>query len=394
MNVGAVLSPASQDDLRDAIADAARVQTRLEIRGGGGKADIGAPRDATLLDMSRFAGVIDYDPAELVLTVGAGTRLAEIQALVAEHGQMLAFEPFDHGPLMGHASGASTIGGVIGAAVAGSRRLSRGGARDHFLGFRAVSGRGEAFVGGAKVVKNVTGYDLPKIFCGSWGRLGALTEITLKVLPRPREQLTLAIAGLTAEQAVAAMARAMGSQADVAAAAHFPPGQFETDSITLLRLEGFGPSVAARRVMLEALLDEVGPVQGVAHDAAARAWSDLQTLLPLADAPVLWRINAAPSRVGAILASLEPLGVRWLMDWAGGLIWLAFDGKPSAVRLLAAAAGGHAALVRAPEALRRITPALQPQAPAVMALEARVRRAFDPAGVFETGRFLDGDHAD
>ena len=183
-------------------------------------------------------------------------------------------------------------------------------------------------------------------------------------------------------------------QADVAAAAHFPAGQFETDSVTLLRLEGFGPSVAARRAMLEALLADAGSVQALGPDDAARAWNDLQTLRPLADAPVLWRINAAPSRAGAILDGLEPLGARCLMDWAGGLIWLAFDGEPSVVRALAEAAGGHATLVRAPEALRRTTPALQPQATAVMALETRVRRAFDPAGVFEAGRFLDGQHAD
>jgi glycolate oxidase FAD binding subunit len=392
--VSGVLTPSTIDELRNSIADAARAEAKLEIRGGGSKADVGAPRHATLLDMTGFAGMIDYDPAELVLTVGAGTPLADVQALVAGHDQMLAFEPFDYGSLLGGAAGASTIGGVICAAVAGSRRLSRGSARDHFLGFKAVSGRGEAFVGGAKVVKNVTGYDLPKIFCGSWGRLGALTEITLKVLPRPRAQLTLAIAGLTAEQAVAVMARAMGSQADVAAAAHFPPGQFELDSITLLRLEGFGPSVAARRAMLEALLADAGSVQGLGHDDAARAWNDLQTLRALADAPVLWRINAASSRTRAILDGLEPLGARWLMDWAGGLIWLGFDGEPSVVRALAESAGGHATLVRAPEALRRTTPALQPQASAVMALETRVRRAFDPAGVFETGRFLDGPHAD
>ena len=389
-----VLSPSTIDELRDAIADAARGEARLEIRGGGSKADIGAPRHATLLDMSGFAGVIDYDPPELVLTVGAGTPLADIQALVAGHDQMLAFEPVDHGSLQGGATGASTIGGVIGAAVAGSRRLSRGSARDHFLGFKAVSGRGEAFVGGAKVVKNVTGYDLPKIFCGSWGRLGALTEVTLKVLPSPREQLTLAIAGLDADQAIAVMARAMGSQADVAATAHFPAGEFELDSVTLLRLEGFGPSVAARRAMLETLLTDAGSVRVLGREDAARAWTDLSNLRPLSGAPVLWRINTAPSRAGAILAGLEPLGARWLMDWAGGLIWMAFEGEPSVVRALAEAAGGHAALVRAPEALRRITPALQPQAPAVMALEARVRRAFDPASVFETGRFLDGPHAD
>lgn len=392
--MGEVLSPTTSDEARDAIADAARVGAKLEIRGGGGKAAIGAPREATVLDMSTFNAVIDYDPAELVLTVGAGARLADIQALVAGQNQMLAFEPFDYGPILGGAAGVSTIGGVIGAGVAGSRRLSRGSVRDHLLGFKGVSGRGEAFVGGAKVVKNVTGYDLPKVICGSWGRLVALTEVTLKVLPRAREQTTLALGGLDVEQAIAVMARAMGSQAEVAAAAHIPADPAAQGALTLFRLEGFGPSVAARRAMLESLLADVAAVRTLTVEDAAEHWNNLQTLAPLSDAPVLWRINAAPSRAGAIIAALPPERSRWLMDWAGGLIWLAFDGEPSVVRDLAQAAGGHAALVRAPEALRRLTPALQPQAPAVMALEARLRRAFDPSGVFETGRFLDGAHAD
>lgn len=162
------IRPGSADELIEVVADAAASGGKLEIIGGGSKADIGAPREAALLDMNAFSGVIDYDPAELVLTVGAATPLAEIQSLVAQSGQMLAFDPFDHGPLFGRPAGAATIGGVLGAGVSGSARLSRGAARDHLLGFRGVSGRGEAFVGGAKVVKNVTGYDLPKIMTSAW----------------------------------------------------------------------------------------------------------------------------------------------------------------------------------------------------------------------------------
>ena len=179
--------PTTEQDVVDAIAQAASDGRHLEIRGGGSKAEFGAPdRNDDILDLTAFASVIDYDPAELVLTAGAGAPLSVIQALVESENQMLAFEPFDHGPLFGRPAGAATIGGVIGAGVAGSRRISAGSVRDHLLGFKGVSGRGEAFVAGAKVVKNVTGYDLPKLVCGSWGRLVALTEVTLKVLPRGR----------------------------------------------------------------------------------------------------------------------------------------------------------------------------------------------------------------
>jgi glycolate oxidase FAD binding subunit len=186
------------------------------------------------------------------------------------------------------------------------------------------------------------------------------------------------------------MARAMGSQADVSAAAHLPG----PPATTGLRLEGFGPSIAARRAMLDVILAEAGGLRALAGEEAEALWSAVRTLSPLADGRDLWRINTAPSAACAVVAALEMLDARWLMDWAGGLVWLTLDGNAGAVRAAAESAGGHATLVRAPEALRREVPALHPQPSGVMALEARVRRAFDPAGVFETGRFLDQTHAD
>ncbi|WP_213981035.1 FAD-binding protein [Sphingomonas sp. dw_22] len=422
------MRPLNEDDIRDVVADAIRAGATLDIRGGGSKAGIGAPRpEARPLDLSGLAGVIDYDPAELVLTVRAGTPLAEVERLVSERGQMLAFDPFDHGPILGEAAGAATIGGVVAAGVSGSLRLSGGGARDHLLGLRAVSGRGESFVAGAKVVKNVTGYDLPKLAAGSWGRLFAITELTLKVLPRAPVAATRAVEGLDPAAAVRVMAAAMGSQAEVGAAAHLPADLNDGRSLTALRLLGFGPSVAARAAMVEQLLGEHGAVLALDGEADAAWWRRLCTLeallkpLPfrggVGAGPVregsglgetsptpnpspegeglelgtavtpLWRVNVPSSGGPSVVAALAPLGARWLFDWAGGLVWIAFDGDASAVRDAAAKAGGHAILVRAPEAMRAAVPAFHPQAPGVAALEERVRRAFDPAGVFETGRF-------
>ena len=391
-----VLKPSSDADLVDAIQQAGADGRRLEIRGGGSKIDFGAPdRDADILDMTAFGSVIDYDPAELVLTAGAGTPLAQIQALVDSENQMLAFEPVDHGGLYGRPSGAATIGGVVAAGVAGSRRVSAGAARDHLLGFKGVSGRGEAFVAGAKVVKNVTGYDLPKLICGSWGRLVALTEVTLKVLPRGREQTTLIAEGLTPQQAHRLMARAMASHADVQAAAHMPTSAFGAKPVTAIRLEGFGPSVAARADMLTAMGGSENPAAVAPQADAAAFWYDLRDLTALASSRTLWRVNVPPSQGSAVVAALEPHGARWLFDWAGGLVWLGVDCDPTLIRDVAAAAGGHATLVRGPAELRSCVPALHPPTPGVAALEARVRRAFDPSGVFETGRFLEAArHAD
>jgi len=390
-----ILKPTSAAELADAITDAAGTGTRLALRGGGSKATVGAPvEDAAVIDMTGFSGVIDYDPPELVLTVAAGAPLAEITALVAAQGQRLAFDPFDHGPLFGQPAGAATIGGVVAAGVAGSRRLALGSARDHVLGFHAVSGRGEAFVAGAKVVKNVTGYDLSKLVCGSWGRLVALTEITLKVLPAPRTETTRFLEGLDARTAQAAMARAMGSPAEICAAAHVPASLRGGNSLTVLRVEGFGPSVAARCAMLDELLGGFGTVGTLSETDAAALWSDLRTLAPLAGSPSLWRINVPPSAGPAVLDAVGTADGQWLMDWAGGLVWLGGDAAPDTVRAAAASAGGHATLVRAPAELRARVPALHPPARAVSQLEASIRRAFDPAGVFETGRFLDHAHAD
>jgi glycolate oxidase FAD binding subunit len=188
--------------------------------------------------------------------------------------------------------------------------------------------------------------------------------------------------GLDAETAVRAMAEAMGSQAEVAAAAHLPGPA----SVTAFRVQGFKASVAARRELLAGRLDRFGPLQDAGAEGEA-IWAELRALSPLAGEAPLWRINVPPVAGGAVAADLERLGARWLMDWAGGLVWAGFAGEAVRVRDLARAAGGHAQLVRAPEAMRARVPAFHPLEPGVAALEARVRRAFDPHGVFETGRF-------
>lgn len=376
-----MLQPMDEQALCAAIADASAGGRRLAIRGGGSKRDIGRPvgEGAVTLDMRGLAGVVDYDPPELVLTVRPGTPLAEVEALVAGQGQMLAFEPFDHGPIFGRPDGAATIGGVVAAGIAGSQRLSAGSARDHVLGMRAVSGRGEVFVSGAKVVKNVTGYDLPKLLTGSWGQLAAITEITLKVMPAPRIRATRILTGLAPARAVAAMAAAMGSPAEVAAAAHLPG----SESLTAFRIQGFHASVAARCDMLAARLAEFGSLHDPGEAEGERIWQALRTLSLLPAAAPLWRINVPPAAGAMVLDTLAQEGGHGLMDWAGGLLWAATDADPAIVRALAERAGGHAMLVRG----HADAPTFHPQPPTLAALEERVRRAFDPAGLFETGRF-------
>jgi glycolate oxidase FAD binding subunit len=370
--------PRDAADLAEIVAASAAGGPKLELRGGGTKAAFGAPREAEVVSLAGLAGVVDYDPGELVLTVRAGTLLSDVQALVASEGQMLAFEPWG-GP-------GATMGGTVAAGVAGSRRVTAGSARDHLLGLTAVSGRGEVFVAGAKVVKNVTGYDLPKLMAGSWGRIGAMTELTLKVLPRPREVVTLAARGLAPAAAHAAMARALGSNAEVSAAAAL------SDGTVLLQVAGFAPSVAARCAALPGLLAGHCGLERMNAAEAEPLWNRAMMAADLKGA-VRWDVHLPPRAAPALIAAL-PEGAEWAMDWGGGRVWVCSDAEDDAVRQLAAALGGEARLIAAPEAMRARIRAFHSRSKGVAALEARVRRAFDPKDVFMTGRFAEDSDAD
>jgi glycolate oxidase FAD binding subunit len=386
METAEIVRPSDADELREAVAHAVAAKRTLEARGGGSKREIGTPgRATTILDVSALSGVADYEPSELVLTARPATPLADIERLLAANGQMLAFEPFDHGVLFGREAGTATIGGVVAAGVAGPRRVSAGGARDHLLGFSAVSGRAEAFKGGGKVVKNVTGFDTAKIIAGSWGQLAVMTELSLKVVPRPRVTTTVALTGLTPHGAVAAMNKAFGSPCAPAAAAHLPAITGD-GAITAIRLEGFRESVDLRAMQLREVLAEFADALPLGKQDADDVWAAIRVARPLDDAQTLWRAHLAPSRAAAFADALDRLGARWLYDWAGALVWV---GAPTGVDVRAAVEGlgGHAMLLRASAPLLQTTPVRHPETPGVAALAARVKQAFDPAGVLDPFRF-------
>jgi len=333
-----------------------------------------------------LAGVVDYDPAELVLTLRPGTPLSEVETLLSANGQMFAFDPFD--PLR-HLEKGATVGGMVAAGLAGSRRLTRGSVRDHLLGFTAVSGRGEIFVAGGKVVKNVTGFDLSKVMCGSWGRLAVITELTLKVLPAAQMETTLVVLGLNPKAAHTVMTRALGSRADVSAAAYLPARLGDCSKV-LLRLEGVPVSITARVPILSQAL--VGyDLQEVAEGSFL--WREIASLSVFAEAARLWRIVLPSREMPALAQLLEEQSATWFADWAGGLVWTDWSGVTDVLRNHVANAHGHAMLIRADVETFAYVPALHPQMQGVARLEERVRRAFDPASVFETGRF-GGGYAD
>lgn len=386
METQAILRPSDTEDLRGIVAEAAAEGRVLEARGGGSKREIGTPgRETQLVELGALSGVVDYEPNELVLTARPATPLAEIETLLAAQGQMLAFEPWDHGALFGRAAGAATIGGVVAAGVAGPRRVSAGSARDHLLGFAAVSGRGEAFKGGGKVVKNVTGYDTAKVIAGSWGQLAIMTELSLKVVPCPRATTTVVLRGLSASAAIAAAAKGLGSRCSPAAAAHLP-GIGDGSAITAIRLEGFQESVDLRAMQLRDVLADFADAVPLGQDEGEGLWNVIREVRPLAAAETLWRVHLAPSRAAALTDALDQLHAQWFFDWAGALVWV---GAPASadVRATVAGMGGHAMLIRGPADLLRATPVRHPDPSGVAALSARVKQAFDPAGVLDPARF-------
>lgn len=397
-------TPASLDELCDAVAGALAAEEPVELIGGGSKRGLGRPLQTPhTLDLSRLAGIRDYAPNELVLTAGAATPLAAIDHALAEAGQMLAFEPPDWRALCA-GEGEPTLGGALACNLSGPRRLKSGAARDHFLGFRAVSGRGEIFKAGGKVVKNVTGYDLCKLMAGSYGTLAALEEVTVKVLPRPEAVATVLFAGIDPEAAVRLMNAALGSPHEVSGAAYLPPGTTMPlglpvrPGVVALRIEGPAPSVAFRR---DSLILEHGAAEVLGTSETIALWRAIGAVAPLsglADRAV-WRISVAPSRGAALaLAIARALDAAWFLDWGGGLLWAAVPEKADAgAQLIRGAIGGpdgrgtgHATLVKGSPALRRAVAPFEPQPAPLAALARRVKEAFDPAHILNPGRMVEG----
>jgi glycolate oxidase FAD binding subunit len=397
-------------DVEEAVRGAVAAEQPLEIIGHGSKRAIGQPTATNaVLDLSALNGVTSYEPNELIITVQAGAPLADVLSLIDSRNQEFAFDPMNTSVLLGTSPQAGTIGGMVSVGLAGPRRIKAGGARDHLLGATAVSGFGDTFVTGGKVVKNVTGYDLCKILTGSWGTLSVMTEVTFKVMPKAESEITLVLRGLDDVTANRAMTAALGSPFDVSGAASLPGASLrDTDgplaqlasgqSVTLLRLESIKVSVAERAKSLAALLAEYGKADLVEDTASAALWAAIRDVTPFAAAGArgslpVWRIVCPPASGGAFGAKLaRETGGEVYYDWGGGLIWAALPDAPDA-HAKALRAGlkdinGHATLLRASETVRSAVDVFQPQAPGVAALSRRIKNSFDPRNILNRGRMI------
>ncbi|AYH42362.1 glycolate oxidase subunit GlcE [Azoarcus sp. DN11] len=348
---------------RERVHAAAASGTALQVRGGGTKAFYGREPVGEVFDTRGHAGVVSYEPTELVVTARAGTPLAELEALVAERGQMLAFEP-------PHFGADATVGGCVAAGLSGPRRAAAGALRDFVLGVRILDGRGEALSFGGQVMKNVAGYDLSRAIAGSLGTLGLILDVSLKVLPRPVAETTLRFA-IDEKEAIGRVNDWGGQPLPISASAW-------CDGALYLRLSGAEAAVrAAERRLGGDLVEAAG---ASAFWAGVREQTDAYFADPRAG-EVLWRLSLPSSAAPVKLPGTQ------FIEWGGALRWLRSDVPAATVRERVAALGGHATAFRG---FDRSGDVFHPLAAPVMAIQRRLKQAFDPAGIFNPGRFYDG----
>jgi glycolate oxidase FAD binding subunit len=350
-------------NLRERVLAAGANGYGLNITGSGSKPTFGANPPALVkptaaLDMRGHRGIISYDPAELVLVARAGTPLTMIESLLAEHGQMLGFEPPHFGP-------EATLGGTVACGFSGPRRPFTGAVRDAVLGCRMINGQGEILAFGGQVIKNVAGFDLSRLMVGAHGTLGVLLDVSLRVLPRPECERTLVVS-MTASEALSAMNRWQGQSWPLSGLAH-------DGSWTYIRLAGHEKAVARAQAGLggEWAADGAGFWQRLKeHQSRFFRYPAL--------GGSLWRLSLAPA------TPVLNLSGEWVYDWGGALRWLRSDEPADAVFQAAASVGGHALRFFGGGASE---PWFQPLSPGLRRLQDALRRSFDPGAIFNPVHF-------
>ncbi len=365
------LIPQTQPELADMIASATEP---LHVRGAGTRTDQ-APADGSVLRTTGLTGIEIYEPGALTLVAKAGTPLADVEAALTSENQRLAFEPMDHRALLG-TSGEPTVGGMVAANVSGPRRIQVGACRDSLLGVKFVDGQGQALSNGGRVMKNVTGYDLVKLMAGSFGTLGVLSEVALKVLPQTETEATLCLHNLDHARAVAAMSSALGSPYEVTGAAHAHIAGHGTPQ-TLLRIEGTDASVRYRLEALRSRLADFGELTDIHGSASRKAWEGIRDASSMADrAGDIWRVSVKPSDAPTLIESLGA-DAQTQLDWGGGLIW-ALMPEGTDLRAQLGAFAGHATLIRGSQATRATVPMFHPHPESLARLSRGLKDKFDP----------------
>ena len=351
--------------LAERVRHAVEGGTKLRIRGGGTKAFLAGPTDATPLDVRAHAGIVDYAPSELVVTARAGTPLVELERALADRGQCLPFDP----PRLADAGGrlAGTVGGMVASGLAGPGRAAVGGVRDYLLGALVLNGRGELLRFGGEVMKNVAGYDVSRLFAGSWGALGAICEVSLKVLPTPPATLTLRF-DMNQDDALEQLHRWAGQPLPLNASVWWR----ETLAV---RLRGANAAVAAAAQKLGG--------ETIPPELAGAFWDGLrdqrdeffaEARRAAAAGKSLWRLSLPPTTPA--LAGFDDT----LVEWGGAQRWVVTAADGAKLVAYARELGGHALRILGGEV------APPPLDDALLAIHRRLVESFDPHGVFIPGR--------
>jgi glycolate oxidase FAD binding subunit len=382
----------SEAEIADAVLAALDDKSPFEIVSSGSKREYGRPVSAErILDVSALRGIIKYEPEELVISAHAATPVKEIEAVLAERKQMLGFEPVDWSALFGGDQASATLAGTIATNACGARRVKAGAVRDHVIGCRFVNGTGEAIKAGGNVIKNVTGFDLPRLMCGAFGTLGVLTELTLRVVPLPARALSVALPMPSAESGLRALRQAASLPVDPTGLAYLPEAALKASVAS--RAGSFGGAVGIAIVRLEGAMNALGEKLALLRqtftgfDAAtlneavtASVFREIGSGGLFADRGTdIWRVCVPSS---AAYEAVEKSGAEfWYADWAGGLLWLRLNGdEETATRLRAITArlGGHATLMRASADARETLAVFEPESPVRAGLTRTVKAAFDP----------------
>jgi glycolate oxidase FAD binding subunit len=392
----------SEAEVADAVKDALADKTAVEIVSNGSKRDYGRPVSAErMLDVSALKGIIKYEPEELVFTARAATPIREIDAALAERKQMLGFEPVDWGALFGGDGGLATLAGTVATNACGARRVKAGAVRDHVIGCRFVNGSGETIKAGGHVIKNVTGFDVPKLMCGAFGTLGVLTELTLRVVPLPARTVTLAVPMPSAEAGLRALRQVAVLPVDPTGLAYLPEAALKAS--VAARAASFGGVAGVCMIRVEgamsALTEKLGLLRQTFAGFDAVTFNDGVTTSLFREigagglfanrATDIWRLCVPSS---AAHEAIEKSGAEfWCADWAGGMLWLALPGdEQTAIRLrgITARLGGHATLMRASAEARAALPVFEPEPVTRAGLTRAVKAAFDPHRVFNRDRMF------
>ncbi len=403
-----VYMPADEAELAGFVQSANAGKYPLEVCGFRSKRESGRPvNPAAVVSTAKLSGITFYEPGELVISAKAGTPLHEVEAALARKNQELAFEPADLSRIYGTDPMAASMGSIVAMNISGPRRILRGAARDYLLGIRAVNGEGATIKSGGRVMKNVTGVDLVRGLCGSWGTLAILTELTFKVLPKAPEARTIVFLGLADEAAAGVMSAAMGTPYEVSGTIHLHGSLVARLSdaelapaktaVTALRLEGGPQSLAYRVEKLRRELSPFGDTYELDNQRSRVFWSDIRALAFLSDNfdRPLWRIAVAPSKAALIVRALSAFfDVSAAYEWSGGLLWLELppssDASVTEVRRVLAEFEADSMLMRAPRSVRSSIEVFHPLPLSKMNLVRALKKAFDPAGVLNPGRMYAG----